>query len=154
MRLLIDHLYKYPQHRAAAAQLIYQEFWTDVPGYTAAKMEQRLAHAADPDRIPLSLIAVLDDQVVGAINLIEDDGNGPPNLPPIRPPWLAGMVVAQALRGQGIGSALVTALLAHAKRLGYAHVHLGTDGPGFYAQLGGKIAQQRGDAFWIVRFDL
>ncbi|MFM2399692.1 MAG: hypothetical protein RL341_1849 [Pseudomonadota bacterium] len=150
MNLLIDHLYKYPQHRAAAAQLIYQEFWTDVPGYSAAKMEQRLAHASDPDRIPLSLIALLDNQVVGAINLIEDDGNGPPD----EPPWLAGLVVAQALRGQGIGSALVTALLAHAKRLGYAQVHLGTDGPGFYERLGGNITQQRGDAFWIVRFDL
>jgi predicted N-acetyltransferase YhbS len=149
MQVVIDHLFKQPQYRAAAAQLIYQEFWTDVPGYSAAKMEQRLAHAVDPDHIPLSLIAVLDDQVVGAINLIEDDGNGPPETPP----WLAGLVVTQTLRGQGIGSALVNALLAHTKRLGYAHVHLGTDGPGFYEQLGGRVTQQRGDAFWIVRFD-
>jgi predicted N-acetyltransferase YhbS len=147
---VIDHLHLHPHHLAATAELIYREFWTDVPGYTAAKMQARLEQAADPNRIPISLIARLGDAVIGAVNLIEDDGNGPPHVAP----WLAGLVVTQSMRGQGVGSALVQACLAHASRLKYSVVHLGTDGPGFYEHLGGKTIEQRTNTFWIVRFDL
>lgn len=54
---------------------------------------------------------------------------------PLRP-RLAVLVVAKEFRGQSIGSQLVRALLAEAKRLGFATVYFGTDGPGFYERIG------------------
>jgi predicted N-acetyltransferase YhbS len=146
----IVHLFEAPQHRAATAALIHNEFWLDVPGASAERMQARLAQADRADRLPLSLIALHEGQLVGAVNLVENDDDDHPDWCP----WLAGMVVAEAWRGHGIGSALVTSLLEHARRLGFERVYFGTDGPGFYTRLGAKHHEQPRAGFWFMRFEL
>ncbi len=145
----LHHLFEVPQHRAAVAALIHNEFWIRVPGASAAKMAERIARAARADTVPLCLVALHDGLAAGVVNLVEEDDEGHPEWHP----WLAGMVVRQDLRGRGIGSALVHELLGNAWLLGLPRVYLGTDGPGFYARLGAVVHEEAGPDFWFMRFD-
>lgn len=148
--LTVVHLFTVPQHHRAVAALIHDEFWTQVPGASVLSMARRLEQADSADRLPLCLVALHDDTVLGTVNLVQSDDDDHPEWSP----WLAGMLVAQAWRGQGVGSALVGALLAEARRLGVARVYLGTDGPGFYTRLGAVVHQQVRAGFCFMRFDL
>jgi predicted N-acetyltransferase YhbS len=150
LSMRITHLFLVPHHRAAVAHLIHHEFWVDVPGASAESMANRLALACSADAVPLCLVALDDqDQPVGAVNLVESDDDTHGNWTP----WLAGMVVAAPHRGQGIGTALVQALLQEAQRLGVPQVYLGSDGPGFYTRLGAVVAERPRADFWFLRFD-
>jgi predicted N-acetyltransferase YhbS len=146
----VVHLFERPELRPAVAQLIHDEFWTTVPGATAAGMAERLTRAASADAIPLCRVAVLGERAVGAVNLIASDDDDHPEWTP----WLAGMVVAADQRGRGVGSLLVRTLLADAQRLRVPRVYFGTDGPGFYTRLGAVHHQQPREGFWFMRFDL
>jgi len=146
----IHHLLEVPQHRTVVAELIHEEFWLPVPGASASAMAERLAKAQRPDAVPLCLVAVQGDEVLGAVNLVDSDDDDHPEWTP----WLAGMVVAREWRGRGVGSALVRRLLTASRQIGIERVYFGTDGPAFYTRLGAvhHEASQRG--FWFMRFDL
>jgi predicted N-acetyltransferase YhbS len=146
----IVHLCEVPQALPALAALIHAEFWGDVPGTSPDTMAARLAQAARADALPLCRVAMAGNTPVGVANLIDYDD---PN-PRVGRPWLAGLVVVPAWRGRGLGSALVRAVLADARRLGEAEVFLGTDGPGFYQRLGARTHQSLRPDFWLMRFDL
>jgi predicted N-acetyltransferase YhbS len=147
----ITHLHEVPGHRTAVAALIHHEFWTAVPGASVERMAERLRQADSRGAVPLCLVALSDDdQPIGAVNLVESDDDDHPEWTP----WLAGMVVAQPWRGQGVGTALVQALLAAARDLGVPRVYLGSDGPGFYTRLGAVVQAQPRAGFWFLRFDL
>ena len=150
LKARICHLFEAPQQRDAAARLIHDEFWTTVPGASAEGMARRLQEASSPVRVPLCLVALHEAAVVGAINLVHSDDDTHPEWTP----WLAGLVVAPPWRGQGVGSALVLALLAEARRLGLPRVYFGTDGPGFYTRLGAVLQERVRADFCFMRFDL
>jgi predicted N-acetyltransferase YhbS len=150
MPATVSHLFEQPHQRHAVAALIHHEFWTEVPGASVEKMAARLGEASTADALPLCLIALHGDEVVGAINLVDNDDDDHTDWHP----WLAGMVVAAPHRGQGIGSQLVRALLVEAKRLNFDRVYFGTDGPRFYERLGAVVHHIPRDGFWFMRFDL
>jgi predicted N-acetyltransferase YhbS len=146
----LTHLCQRPALRDAVAALIHDEFWGDAPGASPEGMARRLAQADSTEKLPLCRLALHEGAPVGVVNLIDwDDPN-----PRVGTPWLAGMVVVPAWRGCGLGSRLVTTLLADARRLGQRQVFLGTDGPRFYARLGAAVHQQTRPDFWLMRFDL
>ncbi len=146
----LAHLFELPRHRLAVAELIHREFWTAVPGASVERMAARLAQAADPDHVPLCLVALHGDEPVGVVNLVDNDDEAHTDWRP----WLAGLVVRDGWRGHGVGSALVRELLVHARRLGIGRVYFGTDGPGFYTRLGAVVHEQPRPDFWFMRFDL
>lgn len=146
----IQHLFCCPAHRLATAELIHHTFWRGVPGASAEAMAERLAQADRADRVPLCLVALQGPQLLGVVNLVHNDAEQHPDWSP----WLAGVVVAEPWRGQGVGSALVRALLQQAQALAVAQVFLGTDGPGFYTRLGAVLHQQVRPDFCYLRFDL
>jgi predicted N-acetyltransferase YhbS len=151
MPVRVDHLFRHPGHLEAVARLIHEEFWKDVEGgRTFESLVAHLGTATDPDRIPLSLVALVDGGLAGTVNLIDNDDAKRAHLHP----WLAAMVVVQRFRGQGIGTRLVQALLAEAARLGFGRVYFGTDGPGFYTRLGARLHEPVTPAFGIYRFEL
>lgn len=145
----IHHLFQHPQHLRTVAGWIYREFWEDRNGYDQATLEKLLGDADDPDRIPLSLIALADGVPAGTVNLITHDNSKRPELTP----WLAALVVVRKYRGRGLGSALVKRLLTEASRLGTATLYLGTDTPGFYTRLG-ALHHETFDGLYIMRFDI
>ena len=114
MDVTICHFFKQPQRRAAVAALIHNEFWAEVPGASVEKMAARLGEASTADAVPLCLIALNGDEVLGAINLVDNDDDDHTDWHP----WLAGMVVAAPHRGQGIGSRLVRGALEAARAQG------------------------------------
>lgn len=147
MSLETDHLHRRPEHLATVAGWIYREFWEGRDGYAQRDLEVLLSHAVDPDRIPLSLLALEDGVPVGTVNLIEHDHSKRPELTP----WLAALVVIEQYRGRGIGSALVKRLLAEAERIGVSTLYLGADQPGFYARLG-AVPHEVVNGLQLMRF--
>jgi len=155
MRVRIAHLHEQPQHIESVARMIYEEFWREVEGGLSQQfLIDHLRSATDPRRIPLSLVALgeedRDAPVLGTVNLIENDDSRRAHLRP----WLAAMVVAEGWRGQGIGSWLVQALLDEARAMSLPRLYFGTDGPGFYTRLGAQLHEQVSDKFCIMRFEL
>ena len=109
-----------------------------------------MRQARDPDRVPLSLLALVDGQPAGTVNLVQTDSETRPDLHP----WLAALVVTPENRRRGVGTALVRELARHAARLGFHELYLGTDIAGFYLRLGAERFQQvRGD-LCIMRLPL
>lgn len=150
MPITIDHLFNHTDTVSLVAGWIYDEFWQDKPGYSPATFNALLRDADNPERIPMSLLALVDGQPAGAVNLIHNDDESRPHLHP----WLAALVVVPEYRGQGVGSALVRQLLQKARRLGVVELYLGTDIPGFYERLGAVIHEQPGEDHWVMRFSL
>jgi predicted N-acetyltransferase YhbS len=149
MNFSIEPLFAHPDQRLAVAGMIHREFWTQVPGASVERMAQRLAQADRADRLPLCLAAWHAGRAIGVVNLVDHDDDDTEWTP-----WLAGLVVAADWRGRGVGSALVRALLAQARQLGFGRLYFGTDGPGFYARLGAVVHQQPRPGFWFMRFEL
>lgn len=147
----IATLAEHPQHVPFIAALVYREFWAGVPdGLSEAYLTSAFAGQAEPGRVLRSLVALQDDHPLGCVHLIDHDDSTLTELTP----WLAAMVVVPERRGQGIGSALVRALLADARTLGFERVWFGTDGPGFYERLGARRHLQRSETFWTMVFEL
>jgi predicted N-acetyltransferase YhbS len=145
----ITHLFNRPHLIEAVARMIYEEFWRDVKnGMSIADLVAHLQTATDQTRIPLSLIALRGDQLLGTVNLIENDDAARAHLRP----WLAAMVVREEVRGQGVGSQLVKALLIEARKMNIPSLYFGTDGPGFYARLGAIEHERVRDDFSIMKF--
>ena len=106
-------------HTAAAVAKLMQDTWpahygAGGAGDAAADVDRR----SRTDGLPIGFVALSGDPVgVVALNatsfgaLPGDDG-----------PWLVGLAVSQAERGQGIGSALTAAVEAHAKAKGARRV--------------------------------
>jgi predicted N-acetyltransferase YhbS len=146
MRYQVDHLYSHPQHRLVIARTIYEEFWTGTNGYSQDDLERLLGDASSPDRIPLSLVALVGGTAAGTVNLIDNDDTTRPHLHP----WLAALVVLPEYRGVGIGSALVRRLLDEAARLGYVQLYLGTETPEFYRRFSAEIVEQARDTLVVM----
>ena len=149
VKIEIAHLYQHAAHFPVVAGWIYNEWWLNRPGYSVASLEARLRQASDPDAIPLSLLAIGDGRPVGTVNLVQNDNTQRPHLYP----WLAAMLVQPQWRGVGVGSKLVVALLAEARRLHVSHLYLGTDIPEFYARFGAQIHEQVTEEFCIMRLN-
>lgn len=133
------------------AGLVYREFWASVSGgLTEEYLARAFAGQAEPGRVLKSWVALEAEEPLGCVHLIDHDDDSLPDLYP----WLAAMVVVPARRGQGIGSALVRALLADARAMGFQRVWFGTDGPGFYERLGARRHLQRSTEFWTMCFEL
>lgn len=150
MNIQIDHLFNHSEHTRLVAQWIYNEFWVGRADYSVETFEMLLSQANGPDRVPLSILALVDGQPAGTINLVHTDSETRPDLHP----WLAALVVVPEYRRLGIGSALVRALMVESRRLGFSEMYLGTDIPNFYSSFGAKHYQQVDESLCIMRLSL
>jgi predicted N-acetyltransferase YhbS len=99
-----------------------------------------LTEAAASRAVPSVLIAVADGELLGSASLVASD------LPP-RPeltPWLAQLFVEPTRRRDGVGAALVHAVIQRASQCGYGRVHLFTSGtlPQYYTRLGWRVVER------------
>jgi predicted N-acetyltransferase YhbS len=101
------------------------------------------------------LIAVADGELLGSATLVAAD------LPP-RPeltPWLAQLFVEATRRRDGVGAALVHAVLRRARQCHYPCVYLYTSGtlPRYYDRLGWRVVETvsyRQRERTVMRYDL
>jgi len=143
----IAHLFELPQHIPTVAGWIYDEFWADNVRHSPESLAALLRQATRPDSMPLSLLALRNDQPVGAVNLVASDDDLRPHLTP----WLAALFVLPEHRHQGIGSRLVAVLQRQAAQIGIHCLYLGTDSPRFYARLGATTYEKIGKDFCIMQ---
>lgn len=147
--ITIDHLCRTPAHLHQVASWIHGAFWTR-SGKGVETVIGLLREARDPHRIPLSLLAFVEREPAGTVNLVASDSRTRPDLSP----WLAALYVDPSRRGRGIGARLVRRLVAEASRLGCTEVFLETDIPEFYERLGARRFQPLADGGWILRVDV
>lgn len=122
------------------AQWLHAE-WRDLypGGYTPADVATALRGRLQTHQIPLAMVAVTDETVVGIVSLKISDMDTRPELTP----WLAGLYVVPAYRGLGIGTRLVQTMLARAKALKVEILYLYTPGAEqFYAALGWRLLER------------
>ena len=89
------------------------------------------------DRVPLSLIALAGEELVGTVSLKQHEDSTAPNLSP----WIGGLVVDEGWRGKGLGAALLRAAESTAVMLEYAELYLSCEPEveQFYARLGWEL---------------
>jgi GNAT superfamily N-acetyltransferase len=99
-----------------------------------------LTAAARSGTVPSVVVAVADGQLLGSVSLLPSDL-------PVRPeltPWLGQLFVEPSRRRDGVGAALVHAILERARWCGYARVYLFTSGtlPQYYERLGWRLVER------------
>jgi len=94
---------------------------------------ETLRGRAHRDRIPTTFVAMVGEEPIGSVSIVERDMSSHPDLGP----WLAAVYVAPAFRGRAVGSELVRRAVWRAAELGAERVYLYTDDAQvFYERLG------------------
>jgi len=120
----IVHLAEVPATAAVLADWFVAEWapWYGPGGDGDAAAD--LAARCRRDALPLALVAldpgggVLGTAALTAEAVADEPGAGP---------WLAALLVGPGHRGRGVGTALVAAIEAEARRLGFGAVYTSTD---------------------------
>lgn len=134
----IDYLAAHPELIPELTTLLFAE-WQDLylaAGLNEADLAAALQERAVRDRIPLTLVAIDDGQLVaaGSIKLSEDGTRVGLS------PWLAGIYVKEDQRGKGLGIQIVSALEQIARELGVQRLYLSADNAEhFYLKLGWQV---------------
>jgi predicted N-acetyltransferase YhbS len=114
---------------------LHFEQWGALTGASSGSdYEVLLGRHASAPKLPLTLVALSHDGLIGSTNVVDCDMAIRSDLTP----WLAQLYVLPKERGRGIGSALVQAALARSRELGFQNLYLYTSGtlPIFYERIG------------------
>jgi GNAT superfamily N-acetyltransferase len=133
MTMHIEYLADYPEFIPLLARWHHQAFGHFNPGATLeqgiAKLHQKLGRTT----MPMTIVAVSQDRLLGSASLVAQDMSTHPELSP----WIASVYVDPDYRKQGIGSKLVGRIEAEARKLGMSRIYLYTpDKEMFYTRLG------------------
>jgi GNAT superfamily N-acetyltransferase len=133
--MTIDYL---ANHRSSIPKLARYFFgeWRPVyeqRGMTLVDVMVSFEARANVDLLPLTLVGIDRDHVIGTGSLKLDDLEVRPELNP----WLGGLFVVPERRNQGFGTVLIERLLHEARRLHLADLYLWTpSAESLYAKLG------------------
>ena len=130
----IAHLMECKHHIPTIAAWQQEEFGYLNPNGTVEERLERLSKANDPQRLPISLVAITEDQnaLVGSANVVATTLTHKHLTP-----WLSSVFVPAAARGKGIASRLTLAAATEARRLGFETIYLFTPrNETLYARLG------------------
>ena len=118
----VQNILLYPQHIETVAGWIYQEFGKDEPNRTLDYVINRLENR-NLNKLPLSLIALINNECVGVVSIFDNDLKTMPELTP----WLAGLYVKTNYRCKGIADKLINGVLQVCKDLNYNTAFLRTE---------------------------
>jgi predicted N-acetyltransferase YhbS len=132
MDIRIEHLMEHTHHIPTIAMWQQGEFGYLNPGGTVEERVERLNKANDRQRLPISLVAICQNVLVGSANVLASTLTHKHLTP-----WLSSVFVPPEQRGKGIAFALALAAAAEARRLGFATIYLFTPrNEALYARLG------------------
>jgi predicted N-acetyltransferase YhbS len=134
MVIRIEHLIERKHCIPTIAEWQQEEFGYLGPSSTIEQRIERLNAAKDRTNLPLSLVALSDDQddLVGSANVVATTLTHKH-----LSPWLSSVVVPSQHRGKSIASKLALAAVAEVRRLGFDTLYLFTPRNGsLYARLG------------------
>lgn len=134
----IDNLAEHPEFLLTLAEWQHGEWGHLRPGDSVEARMARLRNFSERDRIPLTVVAHDNGELLGSASLIPHDMDTRMKLTP----WLAGVFVAPEHRRRGIGAALVRRVMAEAGRLSVPVLYLYTvHSEKFYASLGWSLQE-------------
>lgn len=135
----IEYLSDHPEALPILAKWQHAEWGHLRPGDTLEKRTVRLRGFSNGKQIPMTVVALDENEVLGSASLIEHDMETRMELTP----WLAGVFVGEQYRRRGIGAELVRRIMAEAKRLKVPLLYLYTvHSEKFYAALGWKLMER------------
>ena len=133
-----------PDYSAAVAERTYR-LWGRLihedTGMSATEFGKVIEGRAVTDRVPLTLIALAGEALVGTVSLKQYEATTDAGLSP----WIGGLLVDDAWRGKGLGAALLAQAEATAAALGYPVLYLSCepDIEHFYEKLGWELMQRK-----------
>ena len=138
--LRIEYLADRPEAAPLVAEWYFAEWGHLNPAATLERTRDKLVASMNRDAIPLTVLAVIDEDVVGTAQLKYRE------MPmfPEKEHWLGGVYVVPEYRGQDIAAQLVDSVVEAARNLGVQTLHIQTerlDG-GLYARLGWAPVEQ------------
>ena len=141
MSLSFVYLADRPEAVPQIARWWFDEWGHLGPGDSVEDLSARLREQLNRERIPVQIIAILDEEVVGVAVLKLHEMF---DLYPDKRFWLGSVFVAPEFRGRGIGSALAMKIVEIAKSQGVEALHLQTENlnGGLYAKLGWEKVEQ------------
>jgi GNAT superfamily N-acetyltransferase len=141
MSFKIAYLADRPEAVPQIARWWFDEWGHLSPGSSIEDLSSRLRGLLSRERIPIQIVAIQDQEVVGAAVLKLHEMV---DLYPEKRFWLGNVYVASGFRGRGIGSALVMKIIEVAKSQGVDALHLQTESlnGGLYAKLGWEKIEQ------------
>jgi predicted N-acetyltransferase YhbS len=132
MTIEIHHLLDHAHHLPTVAAWQQAEFGYLSPGGTMEQRTERLRSASDKARLPLALVAISGNDLVGSAALAATTLTHKHLTP-----WLSSVFVPPEQRGKSIASKLSLAAIAEADRLGFETIYLFTPkNEALYARLG------------------
>ena len=137
--MTIEHLADHPEALPILAEWQHAEWGHIRPGDTVEKRAERLRAYSNRDRIPLTVVAMENHEVLGSASLIEHDLDTRPELSP----WLASVYVGVPFRHRGIASELVQRIVEEAAKLEVSLLYLYTaHSERLYASLGWRLMER------------
>lgn len=140
MTIELTYLTKHPQHIKQLAEWYFDEWGEYVENSSAIAFQEKLKAYLNIDSIPLIILAVEGDTLVGAVQIKYREMT----IYPDKEYWLGGVYVNPSYRGQFIASQLILQAEKQAIELNISHLHLQTESlnGGLYAKLGWEIETQ------------
>ena len=109
--------------------------WGDLTGASSEDDYRNiLSEHTSSQKVPMTLLALNCDVLLGSVNIVKSDLEIRPELTP----WIAQLYVVPEQRSKGIGSTLASAAIARSADLGYDAIYLYTSGtlPSYYESIG------------------
>ncbi len=119
MSIKIDYLINHPEHLPVLASWMFKTWGHLNPQSSLEKAEHKLTTHLNAVNMPLTFIALQNDEPVGMCSLRQNDG-----IKEELTPWLASLFVLPQFRGQGIGEKLVQMVIKKAHTFGYDTLYL------------------------------
>lgn len=125
-----------PDAASTVADWYLDEWGKRLPGLTAERIRAKIQGSLNRDRVPLIILAVQGNEVVGAAELKYREMD----IYPEKEHWLGGVFVIPRCRGSGVASLLASRVMEIAKSFGIHVLYLQTEHMtgGLYARLGWK----------------
>jgi GNAT superfamily N-acetyltransferase len=137
----IDYLANRPEFLEQLAQLSWKE-WQDVYEKREQTLEDCLKNyweRMNTDRLPLTLVALHADKLVGMVSLKFHDMDTRPDLDP----WLGGLLVLPEWRNRRVGSMLMHRAVEEARKLNVSRLYLWTpSAEALYHKLGWQVVER------------
>lgn len=136
--MTIEYLADHPEFIPTLARWQHDEWGHLRPGDSVDARMARLQSSVQIGRIPLTVVALTDGELLGSASLVAYDMETRMELTP----WLAGVFVLPRRRRKGVGAQLVRRIMTEAATLHIPVLYLYTvHSENFYANLGWSLQE-------------
>ena len=140
----IEKLYDHLDMAQVVTKFVYDEFVSKSRSRFTLHDVLEFLKKTNKDRLPITYVAIENNECVGTVSLFENDLSTRRDLSP----WLASLVVRHDCRNRGVGEKLINFAHGEAKALGYKKLYLKTENQGsFYGKRGWRYIGKGIDSY-------